>query len=191
MPETTQKQFTHLHVHTEYSLLDGACRIDGLMDAAQRLKMPGVAITDHGVMFGVIDFYKAARARGVKPILGCEVYEAPGHRSERKADSQKAAASHLVLLAADAAGYANLIRLATAAQLEGYYYKPRIDKEILAKYHKGLIGLSACLKGRVAEHLIADDPAGARRADPSLRRRAQAAGWPGGTRYRRSAPALR
>lgn len=155
--------FVHLHVHTCYSMLDGACRIDGLMDAAQRLKMPGVAITDHGVMFGVIDFYKAARARGVKPILGCEVYEAPGHRSERKADSQKAAASHLVLLAADAAGYANLIRLATAAQLEGYYYKPRIDKEILAKYHKGLIGLSACLKGRVAEHLIADDPAGARR----------------------------
>ena len=146
--------FVHLHLHTSYSLLDGACRIEPLMEAVQAAGMPAVAITDHGVMYGLIEFYKAAREKGIKPILGCEVYVAPGSRRDRKTDGPKAPAYHLVLLAADETGYANLIRLVTAAHLEGFYYKPRIDREILAQHHQGLIGLSACLKGRVADDLL-------------------------------------
>ncbi len=146
--------FVHLHLHTSYSLLDGACRIDQLMDAVQAAGQPAVAITDHGVMYGVIEFYKEARARGVKPLIGCEVYEAPNSRLDRKQDGASSANYHLVLLAADDTGYHNLMRLVTMAHLEGFYYKPRIDREILAKYSKGLIGLSACLKGRVAEDII-------------------------------------
>ncbi|MCG2681526.1 MAG: DNA polymerase III subunit alpha [Kiritimatiellae bacterium] len=146
--------FVHLHLHTSYSLLDGACHIDRLMDAVQKAGMSAVAITDHGVMYGLIEFYKAAREKGIKPILGCEIYEAPGSRRDRKTDGPKAPAYHLVLLAADETGYANLIRLVTAAHREGFYYKPRIDREILAQHHQGLIGLSACLKGRVADDLL-------------------------------------
>ncbi len=157
--------FAHLHVHTSYSLLDGACRIDRLVDAVQQAGMPAVAVTDHGAMYGLIEFYKAARAKGVKPILGCEVYEAPGSRCDRKTDGPKVPAYHLVLLAADETGYANLTRLVTAAHLEGFYYKPRIDREILARHHQGLIGLSACLKGRVAYDLLHDGmPAALQRA---------------------------
>jgi len=155
--------FVHLHLHTSYSLLDGACRIEPLMEAIQKHGQTAVAMTDHGNMYGTVEFYKAARAKGVKPIIGCEVYEAPGSRKDRKTDGPRATAAHLVLLAADATGYANLIRLVTAAHLEGYYYKPRIDREILARYSKGLIGLSACLKGRVAECLLAGDEARAAR----------------------------
>ncbi|MBI2437185.1 MAG: DNA polymerase III subunit alpha, partial [Lentisphaerae bacterium] len=155
--------FVHLHLHTSYSLLDGACRIEPLMEAVQKHGQTAVAMTDHGNMYGAVDFYKAARAKGIKPILGCEVYEAPGSRTDRKTDGPGGAAAHLVLLAADETGYANLIRLVSAAHLEGYYYKPRIDKEILARYGKGLIGLSACLKGRIAERLLAKDDAGAER----------------------------
>ncbi len=155
--------FVHLHLHTSYSLLDGACRIKPLMEAVKKNGQTAVAMTDHGNMFGTVEFYKAARDNGIKPIIGCEVYEAPGSRKDRKTDGPRTSAAHLVLLAADATGYANLIRLVTAAHLEGYYYKPRIDREILARYSKGLIGLSACLKGRVAEGLLSGDDARAAR----------------------------
>jgi len=155
--------FVHLHLHPSYSLLDGACRIEPLMEAIQKHGQTAVAMTDHGNMYGTVEFYKAARAKGIKPILGCEVYEAPGSRKDRKTDGPRSVAAHLVLLAADETGYANLIHLVTAAHLEGYYYKPRIDREILARYSKGLIGLSACLKGRVAECLLAGDAVGAAR----------------------------
>ncbi len=149
--------FVHLHLHTSYSLLDGACRTPDLVDAALKLDMPAVAITDHGVMYGIVDFYKAAREKGLKPILGCEVYEAPGSRKERKADRSQPTANHLVLLASDLTGYANLIKLVSSAHLEGFYYKPRIDREILARHHEGLIGLSGCLKGRIASALLGND----------------------------------
>ncbi|MDO9543408.1 MAG: DNA polymerase III subunit alpha, partial [Kiritimatiellia bacterium] len=153
--------FIHLHVHTSYSLLDGAARIDSLIAAAVAGGQSAMAITDHGVMYGVVEFYKAAVAGGIKPILGCEVYVAAGSRFDRKEEGTKSTAHHLVLLAEDSSGYANLIKLVTAAQLEGFYYKPRIDLELLARNHQGLIALSACLKGKVPEHLLADDPDGA------------------------------
>jgi len=133
------------------------------MESALENNMPAVAITDHGVMYGIIDFYKEARQRGVKPILGCETYVAPESRFDRKSDG-KGAARHLVLLAQDNAGYHNLVRLISSAHLEGFYYKPRIDKEILAQYSKGIIGLSACLKGEVATHLVNDDMKAAAKA---------------------------
>jgi DNA polymerase-3 subunit alpha len=151
---SSQVPFAHLHVHTSYSLLDGACQIEPLLAAVKQAGMSAVAVTDHGVMYGLIEFYQAARKLGIKPILGCEVYEAPGSRRDRKSDGPKAPAYHLVLLAADATGYANLVRLVSRAHLEGFYYKPRIDREILAQYHRGLIGMSACLKGRVADDLL-------------------------------------
>ncbi|MGI6087061.1 MAG: DNA polymerase III subunit alpha [Kiritimatiellia bacterium] len=151
-----QDNFVHLHLHTSYSLLDGACRIDQLMDAVQAAGQTAVAITDHGVMYGVIEFYKEARGRGIKPVIGCEVYESPNSRLDRKQDGASSANYHLVLLAADETGYHNLMRLVTMAHLEGFYYKPRIDREILAQYSKGLIALSACLKGRVATDIIAN-----------------------------------
>src|ERR1035437_7138295 len=157
--------FVHLHLHTSYSLLDGACGIEPLMEAIQKHGQTAVAMTDHGNMYGTVEFYKAARAKGIKPIIGCEVYEAPGSRKDRKTDGPRAIAAHLVLLAADETGYTNLMRLVTAVHLEGYYYKPRIDREILARDSKGLIGLSACLKGRVAECLLAGDEAGGARTD--------------------------
>jgi DNA polymerase III subunit alpha len=141
--------FVHLHVHTSYSLLDGACRVDKLTDKVLELGMPAVAMTDHGVLYGLIDFYKTAKAKGIKPILGCEAYVALRSRHERRDETAKQPIHHLVLLAKDATGYANLIKLISAAHLEGFYYKPRIDKEILAAHSKGLIGLSACLKGEV------------------------------------------
>src|SRR2546428_1344741 len=149
--------FVHLHLHTEYSLLDGACRLDRLMDKARELKFPALTITDHGVLCGVIDFYQAARDKGIKPILGCEVYVAPGSRLEKKTSSGgKDVYHHLVLLAKDEAGYKNLIKLATAAHLEGYYYKPRIDKEILAQNKEGLIALSGCLASEIPELIQKD-----------------------------------
>src|SRR3989449_285485 len=149
--------FVHLHLHTEYSLLDGACRLDRLMDKARELKFPALTITDHGVLCGAIDFYQAARDKGIKPILGCEVYVAPGSRLEKKTSSGgKDVYHHLVLLAKDEAGYKNLIKLATAAHLEGYYYKPRIDKEILAANKEGLIALSGCLASEIPELIQKD-----------------------------------
>ena len=143
-------EFVHLHCHTEFSLLDGACRVDRLIDKASDLGFGSLAITDHGAMFGAINFYRAARARDIKPIIGCEVYVAPGSRHEKKSGARgKEAYYHLVLLARDEAGYHNLVRLATAAQLEGYYYKPRIDKELLAQHSEGLICLSGCLASEI------------------------------------------
>src|SRR6266542_6729131 len=149
--------FVHLHLHTEYSLLDGACRLDRLMDKAHELKFPALTITDHGVLYGAIDFYQAACNKGIKPIIGCEVYVAPGSRFDKKTTSGgKDVYHHLVLLAKDETGYQNLIRLATAAHLEGYYYKPRIDKEILAQNNQGLIALSGCLASEIPELIQKD-----------------------------------
>src|SRR5215813_11674456 len=125
--------FVHLHLHTDFSLLDGACRLDKLTERAHDLKFSSLAITDHGVLYGAIDFYQAARNKGIKPILGCEVYVAPGSRLEKKTTSgSRDVYHHLVLLAKDEVGYKNLIKLVTDAHLQGFYYKPRIDKEILA-----------------------------------------------------------
>jgi DNA polymerase III subunit alpha len=144
--------FVHLHLHTEFSLLDGACRIDELLDQAAALKMPAIAVTEHGNMFSSVIFHDHARQKGVKPILGCEVYVAPGDR-RNKSGNPGETQNHLVLLAETNEGYHNLIKLVSAGYTEGFYYKPRIDKELLAAHAKGLIGLSSCLKGEVAEGL--------------------------------------
>lgn len=149
--------FVHLHLHTEYSTLDGAVRIPDLIKKAKKYEMPAVAITDHGVMYGAIEFYHAANKAGIKPIIGCEVYVAPGSMTERKANSAREAAFHLNLLAENEEGYQNLIKLVSLAQLDGMYYKPRIDHELLAKHARGLIGLSACLKGEVSMALQEDN----------------------------------
>ena len=149
--------FVHLHLHTEFSLLDGACRLDKLMNKAHELKFPALSITDHGVLYGAIDFYQAAREKGIKPIIGCEVYVAPGSRLEKKTTSgSRDVYNHLVLLAKDEIGYKNLVKLATAAHLEGFYYKPRIDKEILAEHKEGLIALSGCLASEIPELITKD-----------------------------------
>jgi DNA polymerase-3 subunit alpha len=151
--------FVHLHLHTEYSLLDGACRLDRLVDKAHELKFPALAITDHGAMHGVIDFYQAAREKGIKPIIGCEVYVAPGSRLEKKTGSAGGGRDvyhHLGLLAKDETGYKNLIKLTTAAHLEGFYYKPRIDKELLAAHKDGLIAMSGCLASEIPDWIMKD-----------------------------------
>ena len=155
--------FVHLHLHTEFSLLDGACRINKLVKRVKELGQEAVAITDHGVMYGVIDFYKACKAEGIKPIIGCEVYVAPRGRTDRVhgVDSE---ARHLVLLCKDETGYRNLCRLVSAGFLEGFYMKPRIDKEILRDHTQGLIALSACLAGEVPRLLRAGDYDGAKAA---------------------------
>jgi len=143
------KDFVHLHLHTEFSLLDGACRIDELLDEAERLKMPALAVTEHGNMFSSVVFHDAARKRGINPILGCEVYVAPGDRRD-KSGTPGETANHLVLLAENETGFKNLIKLVSSGYTEGFYYKPRIDKDLLAQHAEGLIGLSSCLKGEVA-----------------------------------------
>lgn len=154
--------FVHLHVHSEYSMLDGACRVSDMVAAAAGQSMPAVAITDHGVMYGVVPFYQAAKDKGVKPIIGCEVYITDGSRFDRKTEtSARSHANHLVLLATNEIGYRNLVRLVSVAHLEGFYYKPRIDKEILGRHSEGLIGMTACLKGEVPSRLVADDEKGA------------------------------
>ena len=145
-------EFVHLHLHTEFSLLDGACRIDELLDQAVKLKMPAIAVTEHGNMFSSVIFHDHARARGLNPILGCEVYVAPGDRQDRSG-VPGATQNHLVLLAENLEGYHNLIKLVSSGYTEGFYYKPRIDKALLAQHSRGLIGLSSCLKGEVAEGL--------------------------------------
>lgn len=145
--------FTHLHVHTEYSLLDGASKIKELIHHTKELGMDSIAITDHGVMYGVIDFYKAAKAEGIKPIIGCEVYVAPGSRFDRELGRGENRYYHLVLLAENNLGYHNLMKLVSKGFTEGFYYKPRVDRELLEEYHEGLIALSACLAGEVATKL--------------------------------------
>ncbi|MFC1853921.1 PHP domain-containing protein [candidate division CSSED10-310 bacterium] len=148
--------FVHLHVHTEYSILDGACRIDKLIDRATFYNMSALAITDHGNMFGVIDFYKQARASGIKPIIGCEVYVAPNSRHHKQMNETRINYYHLILLAQNQTGYENLMTLVTMGFFEGFYYKPRIDKSLLASHTDGLIGLSSCLHGEIPSLLLAD-----------------------------------
>lgn len=153
-------EFVHLHVHTEFSLLDGACRIEGLLDRAVELGQKSVAITDHGVMYGVIDFYKAAKKRGIRPIIGCEVYVAPRTRHQ-KVHGQDNAPYHLILLCKNETGYQNLIKLVSMGFTEGFYGKPRVDRELLTQYHEGLICLSACLAGELPRALSRGDYAAA------------------------------
>jgi len=160
-------EFVHLHLHTEFSLLDGACRIDELLDEAVKLKMPALAVTEHGNLFSSVIFHDHARDRGVKPILGCEVYVASGSRFDKTGPQSDT--NHLVLLAETDEGYRNLIRLVSAGYTEGFYYRPRIDKELLAQHAKGLIGLSSCLKGEVASALKIEQARAALEAAARLR----------------------
>jgi DNA polymerase-3 subunit alpha len=177
-------RFVHLHLHTDYSLLDGACDLEEVVDEAARREMPAVAVTDHGNLFAAESFYQKAKTRGVKPIIGCEVYVAKGSRHDRGESSQREAANghsdspsepgnrgvnHLVLLCENAEGYRNLIKLVSAGYLEGFYYKPRIDYDLLAKHSSGLIALSACLRGAVTENLVEERPDQAREAAYRLR----------------------
>src|ERR1700704_6568203 len=139
--------FVHLHLHTEYSLLDGAVRMKGLMKKAAEFKMPAVAITDHGNLFGAIEFYQEATKSGIKPIIGCEVYVAPTSRFDRTAKDKGGRIHHLTLLAKNNVGYKNLCKLVSAAYIEGFYHKPRVDFELLQRHHEGIICLSGCLAG--------------------------------------------
>ncbi|MFA5090381.1 MAG: DNA polymerase III subunit alpha [Candidatus Omnitrophota bacterium] len=144
-----RSEFIHLHLHTQYSLLDGACRIPDLLALTNEYKMDSLAITDHGNMFGAIDFYLEAQKAGIKPIIGCEVYVAPSSRLDKTTSGIEDSSYHLILLAKDETGYRNLMKLVSLGYLEGFYYRPRIDKEILSLYQKGIIGLSACIKGEI------------------------------------------
>jgi len=145
--------FVHLHMHTEYSLLDGAIRIDKLVEKVKKSNMNAVAITDHGNMFGAVELYKKCVAEGIKPIIGCEVYVAPRSRLDKqgKIDTEP---NHLILLAMNNTGYKNLVKLCSIGYTEGFYYKPRIDMEVLEKYNEGIICLSACLAGEVARKIV-------------------------------------
>lgn len=151
----SHKEFIHLHVHSEYSLLDGAIRFKDLVKTAGEFGMTAAALTDHGNMHGALEFYETAREHGIKPILGCEIYVAPKSRHDRNAGAAGERMHHLILLAENNAGYANLLKLVSLANFEGFYYKPRVDKELLATHHEGLLALSACLHGEVATHLLA------------------------------------
>ena len=148
--------FTHLHVHTVYSLLDGACKIPELIERAKELGQTSIAITDHGNMYGAIEFYKAARSAGIKPVIGCEVYVSPRSRFDKETRIDNIN-SHLVLLCENETGYKNLMRLNSLAWTEGFYSKPRVDHESLEKYHEGLIALSACLAGEIPRALLNDN----------------------------------
>ena len=151
-----QSPFVHLHLHTQYSLLDGAIRLNDLIERAKEFEMNAVSMTDHGNIFGAVDFYEKATKAGLKPILGCELYVAPGSRLE-KTHSRGQSNYHLVLLCKDIQGYRNLCTLLTKAYFEGFYYKPRVDRELLESHHQGLIALSACLHGEVAHAAISGD----------------------------------
>src|SRR5947207_15317097 len=146
--------FVHLHTHSEYSLLDGASRVDARFARAGQVDMPALALTDHGVMFGALDFYEAGLRTGVKPILGVEAYVAPGSRFDRAPGENEEKYRHLTILASDETGYRNLLRLVSDAHLEGFYHRPRIDKELLAERSEGLIGLSGCRASEVARLLV-------------------------------------
>ncbi len=160
--------FVHLHLHTEYSLLDGAIRIKELMKKAKEFRMPAVAITDHGNLYGAIEFYQEAKRAGIKPIVGCEVYMAPGSIKDRP-NNQRDAAYHFTLLAKDEIGYQNLVKLVSTAHLDGFHYKPRIDKELLAQHSAGLIGMSGCLKGEINMAIQSDNMAKARESAATFR----------------------
>ncbi len=140
--------FVHLHLHSDYSLLDGACKIEDIIKECLRLDMPAVALTDHGALYGAVEFYKAALSAGIKPIIGCEVYTATRTRHDRnpRLDSSQ---HHFLLLCKNNIGYKNLLKIVSCGHLEGFYYKPRVDKEILSRYSEGLIALSACMKGEI------------------------------------------
>src|SRR5580704_14960199 len=156
----SDKPFVHLHNHTDYSLLDGACEIGQLMDVVAQQKMPAVAMTDHGNLFGAVQFYNTAKAKGIHPIIGCEVYVSQqGHKTRSDSDRY----NHLVLLCESQEGYRNLINLVSTGYLDGFYYKPRIDLDLLAQHSKGLIALSACLHGHIAETILSDKYEDARR----------------------------
>jgi DNA polymerase III subunit alpha len=150
--------FAHLHVHTEFSMLDGAARVDELLGEAARMGMPAMAMTDHGFLFGAVDFYQAAKRHGVKPILGIEAYLAPGSRFDKQRRDLGEPYTHLTLLAGSDTGYANLLRLVSQASIEGFFYKPRMDRELLARYHEGIIATSGCLGGETCQHLLKGDP---------------------------------
>ena len=154
--------FTHLHVHTEYSLLDGAARIRDLVARAKELGMTSLAITDHGVMFGVIDFYRECKKQGIRPVIGCEVYTAARTLFDKDAERDKRM-GHLVLLAKNNQGYKNLMKIVSEGYRHGFYYKPRIDKNVLRQYHEGLIALSACLAGEIPHRLLNGDYEGAKK----------------------------
>ena len=145
--------FTHLHVHTEYSLLDGSSKIGELTARAKELGMDSMAITDHGAMYGVIDFYRACKEEGINPVLGCEVYVAPNSRFDREVTGGDDRYYHLVLLAENNKGYENLMKIVSRGYTEGYYYKPRVDMEVLREFHEGIIALSACLAGEVPRYI--------------------------------------
>ena len=157
----SDKGFTHLHLHSQYSLLDGAIDFDNLLNCCKQLQMDAVAVTDHGNMFGAVEFYTKALKAHIKPILGIEAYIAPRSRFDKTKSSITNAAFHLVLLAENNTGYKNLLKLSSAGYLEGFYYRPRIDKELLAELNEGLICTSACLKGEIASLLAKGDQSGA------------------------------
>ena len=159
--------FTHLHVHTEFSLLDGAARIGELLARTKELGMESLAITDHGAMFGVIDFYKEAKKQGIKPIIGCEVYTASRNMQDKDPERDKYQ-GHLILLAKNNEGYKNLIKIVSEGYTKGFYYKPRVDKELLSRYSEGIIALSACLEGNVQRKLLNKDFKGAKEEALSL-----------------------
>ena len=146
--------FVHLHNHTDYSLLDGAANIEKMVKTAANLGMQQLAITDHGNMFGVLKFYKTCKAHNIKPIIGCEFYIAPGSRYDKKGSEQKNKYFHLLVIARNKEGYKNLMRLSSRAYTEGFYYKPRIDNELLETYSEGLIGASACLAGEIPQLIL-------------------------------------
>jgi len=147
-------KFTHLHVHSHYSLLDGLPKIDELLDYVKKLGMDSVAITDHGVLYGAVEFYKKAKEKGIKPIIGCEIYLAYEKMTQKRPNIDDKR-YHLVLLVKNEQGYRNLVKLITKAHLEGFYYKPRIDEELLAQYSEGLICLSACINGKIPQLILA------------------------------------
>ncbi|MBI3963060.1 MAG: PHP domain-containing protein, partial [Deinococcus sp.] len=162
--------YVHLHLHSQYSLLDGAIRIKDLVKAIKDMGMNAVALTDHGNLYGAIEFYQAAKQEGIKPIIGVEAYVAPGSRFDRKTEVRSAEHGfyHLILLAQNFQGYQNLVTLVSLANLEGYYYKPRVDKELLRQHNQGLIALSACLGGEIANKAMASTSAAEKALDEYL-----------------------
>ena len=164
--ESIMSDFVHLHLHTEYSMLDGACRINEIPAAAKAAGHTAVAITDHGVMYGAVQFYNACKAEGIKPIIGCEVYLAPRSRFD-KSYNDDSEFTHLVLLCENETGYRNLIKMVSYSFTEGFYIKPRVDMELLKQYHEGIIALSGCLSGRIARLIAETDMSG---VSPSPRR---------------------
>ena len=154
--------FTHLHVHTEYSLLDGMSRISELPQYAKDLGMEALAITDHGAMFGVVDFYKSCKKAGIKPVIGCEVYTAARTMFDRDIDRDRNS-GHLILLAEDQKGYSNLVKIVSRSYVDGFYFKPRVDKALLRQYADGIICLSGCLAGNVQRYLLNVDYEGAKK----------------------------